>query len=203
MKRLLLEGMATLCLTVGAALAGPFEDGYAAYQRGDYSGAVTSYRVAATQGTPEAAYNLGLMYYNGRGVQKDFVEAFKWYRMAAEEGYPSAQVVLGVMYFASDHRRTCGGHGTRVGPVARNIPNRCGKINASRTSHFMADACGCGGLPDGLRDGHALYDVIDASSISTLAFCAIRDLCFSEMTLCQEATCLPCGSRQSKNNRKW
>jgi len=39
------------------------------------------------------------MYYNGQGVQRDYVEAAKWVRKAAEQGYAPAQADLGVMYW--------------------------------------------------------------------------------------------------------
>ena len=45
----------------------------------------------AEQGNADAQYNLGVMYYNGRGVRQDYAEAVKWYRQAAEQGYPQAQ----------------------------------------------------------------------------------------------------------------
>ena len=38
------------------------------------------------------------MYELGQGVNKDFVEAFKWYRLAAEQGTAWAQVNLGFAY---------------------------------------------------------------------------------------------------------
>ena len=39
------------------------------------------------------------MYYNGKGVARDFKEALKWYRLAAKQGLGSAQVNLGAMYY--------------------------------------------------------------------------------------------------------
>src|SRR5580658_3642264 len=86
---------------MGGARAGPFEDGYAAYQRGDYAEAVRSYEIAAAQGSSGAAYNLCLMYYDGKGVKEDLVGAFRWCRMAAEEGNPSSQAMISGMYFFS------------------------------------------------------------------------------------------------------
>ena len=38
------------------------------------------------------------MYFNGKGVPKDYVKAAKWYLKAAEQGYAWAQHKLGVMY---------------------------------------------------------------------------------------------------------
>jgi TPR repeat protein len=39
------------------------------------------------------------MYYNGRGIQRDYAEAAKWARKAADQGYASAQAYLGIMYW--------------------------------------------------------------------------------------------------------
>jgi hypothetical protein len=42
------------------------------------------------------------MYANGRGVEKDYVEAVKWYRKAAEQGDAKAQLNLGASYAKGD-----------------------------------------------------------------------------------------------------
>jgi TPR repeat protein len=38
-----------------------------------------------------AQYNLGVMYAEGRGVEKNEHEAVEWFRKAAEQGGPAAQ----------------------------------------------------------------------------------------------------------------
>ena len=48
--------------------------------------------------TPPVQYNLGFMYANGRGVQRDDAEAVRWYRHAAEQGNATGQYSLGFMY---------------------------------------------------------------------------------------------------------
>jgi serine/threonine protein kinase/TPR repeat protein len=53
---------------------------------------------AAEQGNANEQYNLGLMYEEGRGVEKDEVEALKWYRKAAEQGDTWVQNHVGKMY---------------------------------------------------------------------------------------------------------
>jgi TPR repeat protein len=42
------------------------------------------------------------MYYNGEGVTKGYVEAFKWHSKAAEHGHAGAQAFIGVMYGNGD-----------------------------------------------------------------------------------------------------
>ena len=61
-------------------------------------GAASEYRIAAEQGDAEAQHNLALMYYNGKGVPRDYKQAETWFRLAAEQGNASAQSNLGVMY---------------------------------------------------------------------------------------------------------
>jgi TPR repeat protein len=75
-----------------------FNDGYDAYQKGDYKTAFNEFKPLAEQGDASAQYNLGVMYDNGKGVLKDDKEAVKWYRKAAEQGLASAQGNLGAMY---------------------------------------------------------------------------------------------------------
>jgi len=48
--------------------------------------------------TAEEQYSLGLAYYYGKGVLKDYAEAVKWIRKAAEQGHAHAQYSLGYAY---------------------------------------------------------------------------------------------------------
>jgi TPR repeat protein len=86
-------------LMTGAAIAGPYEDGLAAYQRGDYATALGLLRPLADQGDAKAQTELGAMYANGQGVPKDYAEAMKWVRLAAEQGLAQAQNNVGWIYF--------------------------------------------------------------------------------------------------------
>ena len=53
----------------------------------------------AEQGNANTQFNLGNMYYEGKGVKQDYAEAVKWYRKAAEQGNANAQFYLGVNYY--------------------------------------------------------------------------------------------------------
>jgi TPR repeat protein len=64
----------------------------------NYKKASKWYKKAAKQGHAEAQYNLGIMYYNGRGVDVNYKKAIEWYEKAAEQGLLNAQSNLGVMY---------------------------------------------------------------------------------------------------------
>jgi len=77
---------------------GPFEDGLAAYQRGDYTTALRLLRPLADKGDAKAQFSLGVMYDKGQGVTQDYTEALNWYHRAAEQGDAKAQFNLGAMY---------------------------------------------------------------------------------------------------------
>ena len=72
---------------------------YAAFEKGDYKSALLLGRPVADQGDSRAQSLLGLIYLNGRGVQRNDPEAMKWYRRAADQGDADAQVKIGDMYF--------------------------------------------------------------------------------------------------------
>lgn len=63
---------------------------------GDYDTAIRLWRQLAARGHGASEYNLGEMYYAGRGVAQDYGEAAKWYERAAEQGVPAAQLEMGV-----------------------------------------------------------------------------------------------------------
>ena len=94
--------IAALCAGFTLGLTAPawagFDEGVAAYERGDYVSALREFRPLAEKGGASAQYNLGLMYDKGKGVPQGYAEAVKWYRQAAEQGHATAQYNLGVMY---------------------------------------------------------------------------------------------------------
>ncbi len=94
--------IAALCAGFTLSLTSPawagFDEGEAAYQRGDYVTALREWRPLAEQGDVNAQFLLGAMYDKGLGVPQDYAEAVKWYRKAAEQGYAGAQNNLAFMY---------------------------------------------------------------------------------------------------------
>jgi len=72
--------------------AGPLEDGYGAYTRGDFATAMQLMRPLADQGHVTAQTVVGLMYYfNYSG---DYVSAYMWFRLAAARGNAFAEMFL-------------------------------------------------------------------------------------------------------------
>jgi TPR repeat protein/uncharacterized protein YecT (DUF1311 family) len=77
-----------------------FEDGRAAFKRGDYATALRLWNPLAEQGHALAQFNIGVMYSTGTGVPEDDSEAVYWLRKAADQGRAEAQEFLGTMYLA-------------------------------------------------------------------------------------------------------
>jgi len=96
MKLFIFSALIVIALN-GPALAG-FDEGVAAYQVGDVPLAVKEFRAAADEGHSDSQFNLGLMYEQGIGVEKDEKEALVWYLKAAQQGNSNAQYNSAVLY---------------------------------------------------------------------------------------------------------
>ncbi|PAW91572.1 MAG: hypothetical protein B9S33_00300 [Pedosphaera sp. Tous-C6FEB] len=82
--------------------SGEFEGWVAdgAIQAGDWRKAFKYMRKLAVKGDARAQANLGRMYSDGNGIEKDQAEAVKWWRKAADKDEDRAQFELGRAYFA-------------------------------------------------------------------------------------------------------
>ncbi len=113
MTRTIVIGVVLIALLLGTptAFAGPWEDGMAAYNRGDYAPAIRVFRALAEQGNAKAQNVLGVMFRKGEGVPKNPVRA----------------------YVVQLCRET--GRGRRQGRTARGVTNHDGAGNfASRSN---------------------------------------------------------------------
>ena len=96
-RGLFLAGVALAGLIVAPfALSGPFEDGIAAYDAGDYPVALRLFLDAG--GSPFAQAMIGHIYGEGLGVPRDQARSIYWYRLAADQGHAIAQYNLGVIH---------------------------------------------------------------------------------------------------------
>ena len=93
MNKILVTLLVGLMLMIGGGIvcAGPRDEGWAAYDRGDYATAMRLWRPLAEHGNANAQLNLGLVYEHGDGVSRDYKEAAKRYRLSAEQGEAAAQ----------------------------------------------------------------------------------------------------------------
>lgn len=76
------------------------DDPKVAFQQGDFETAYELWRPLAAKGDPEAENYLGVHYYMGLGVRRDYAKALHWYESAARKGYPSAQRHYGDMFYS-------------------------------------------------------------------------------------------------------
>lgn len=82
--------------------AGPYEDGMAAFKKGDYANAIKLLEPLADQGDPLAETQLGVINYLGLGTPQDYAKAAMLYRKAADQGNANAQQDLAELYFFGD-----------------------------------------------------------------------------------------------------
>jgi hypothetical protein len=95
-----------MVLALAFGLQGPahasFADAASAYNAKNYPLALKQITPLAHAGQAEAQHLLGLMYYMGRGVARDFKQAMVWHRKAALQGKADAQYVVGAMYYTGN-----------------------------------------------------------------------------------------------------
>jgi len=100
--RLLAAASICFCLAP-AAMAGPHEDGMAAYEAGDFAAALQHMRPLAEAGDARAQYQLGAMHGQGEGVTQSDAEWVAWLQRAADGGYAPAQTEIGLILVDGVH----------------------------------------------------------------------------------------------------
>jgi TPR repeat protein len=95
-KRMIIIGAMVAAPFMGilTAAAGPWEDGMAAYNRGDYMPAIRLFRPLAERGNAKAQNVLGVMFRKGEGVPKNPARAHMWFSFAAARGDAKAKAEL-------------------------------------------------------------------------------------------------------------
>ena len=64
----------------------------------NYAKGIKTIRSLAENGFVPAIFELGIAYFDHKGVRRDYKEAFRYDMMAAEKGYPSAEGGVGNFY---------------------------------------------------------------------------------------------------------
>jgi uncharacterized protein len=99
---------ALLLLAAGVAAGaaqGDVKSGIERWTRGDFAGAVATWRPLAEAGDADAQFNLGQAYKLGKGVPVDPATAQSWYLKAAKQGHAQAQVNVGLLLYNSGRRQ--------------------------------------------------------------------------------------------------
>lgn len=97
MWKQVVAGVAIAFTVAGTAMAGPFEDGEAAYRSGDYATALKLLKPLAVNGNQKSRFYLGVIYdLGGQGVPMDAILGRMWMSLVTEdyavEGTPRALV---------------------------------------------------------------------------------------------------------------
>jgi TPR repeat protein len=95
-RRRRIAGLA-LALSLGAG-CGRTEDPWALFDAGRYDRSFAGASARAERDDPAAANLVGLHYYLGLGVARDFAAAGRWFDRAARLGDPAAQRNLATLY---------------------------------------------------------------------------------------------------------
>ncbi len=70
-----------VCLALGVvpgAARADFEAGWRAYEQGDFGAALAAWRPLAEAGDVRAQFNIGTLYDQGKGVERDPEQAIVW-----------------------------------------------------------------------------------------------------------------------------
>lgn len=76
------------------------------YRQGDYEAAVGNFQLASHWADKMAQFNLGMLYVNGEGVERDPLRGWAWIELAAERDYPTYRDVADSIWnqFTDEHR---------------------------------------------------------------------------------------------------
>jgi TPR repeat protein len=103
-----LRSLVVAVLAIGlfctSAISGSFEDGQAAYWRGDFVAALRIFQPLAEAGAARAQVALGLLYEDGQGVGRDYGQAVYWYRKAADQGDATGEHGLAILILYENGR---------------------------------------------------------------------------------------------------
>ena len=89
-------------LVIATPINAEFNDGLIAFENQDFRLAAKEWKLLAEKGDAKSQTNLGILYFNGKGVLKDFKQAVKLLKMAGAQGEAEAQFILGKIYIEGD-----------------------------------------------------------------------------------------------------
>ena len=101
------------------------------------------WRTAADKGNAQGQCDLGIMYYNGTGVQQDYYKAFSLFQKAAAQNYTDAFYMLGLCYHyglgtsvdlakaRGNYQKAAAQNHQRAAEQLRQLPNDNNQTNAN------------------------------------------------------------------------
>ncbi len=97
----------------------------------DLPEALAACQLAAQTGDPEAEFELGEFYYDGKRAPRDLAQALNWFEQASLQGHAQAQYRLGVMFFR--------GEGVPANNVQAYIVLKMAAVNGAEDALDTAD----------------------------------------------------------------
>ncbi|HTD89435.1 MAG TPA: SPOR domain-containing protein [Burkholderiales bacterium] len=94
----LVLGVCIFFLAAAANGASTIDEGKAAFEKGDYKTAIEIWQALIQEGRPDGLFFLGVMYAEGKGLDRDQAKAFQLYSEAAKKDHVPAQYNLGNQY---------------------------------------------------------------------------------------------------------
>jgi tetratricopeptide (TPR) repeat protein len=93
-------------LLIAATAYADYQEGYDAWLAGDYATAMAEWKAVADAAPDramlaeyrEALYGIGMLYWQGHGVDQDYSVATVWLKQAADINHPGAATKLGYLY---------------------------------------------------------------------------------------------------------
>nr|WP_242651932.1 tetratricopeptide repeat protein [Clostridium botulinum] len=70
------------------------------YKEQNYKEAMYWYKKASEKGNSTSMNKIGVMYYEGKGVEQDYKKAMYWYKKSSQEGNFTAMSNIGFMYYS-------------------------------------------------------------------------------------------------------
>lgn len=100
MRHLILTFMAVCALALSAAVPGEmqYEQGMTYLNSCNYQEALKQFGKSAKEGNTDAQYQIGLMFLDGLGVNKNPRDAAYWFRKAAQNGHMASQFEIGYCF---------------------------------------------------------------------------------------------------------
>jgi len=105
--------------------------------KSEYKKALPFFAKAALQEHREAQYNLGEIFYYGRGVNQDYAKARYWYERAAYQGDADAQNNLGLLYLKGQGVKKDEGDAYKWFKKAAEQGNELAKQNLSLIPNYI------------------------------------------------------------------
>lgn len=86
------------CLVRRTGLFGEYQKGLGHLQFQEYEKAYQIWLKLAERGSPQAQFDLGVMFHNGLGFDTDYEKAVHWFSEAASQNHAEAENYLGAIY---------------------------------------------------------------------------------------------------------